>query len=139
MVYRGSAGFDPSVTMLSNSRLPFVLVVGAALLLAGCKPSGAEQVEVPPVEEMPQQLQEAFADAPQETREMATELAGQISRDTPSAAEGLEAMSYRTDLTAEQRKAVAEAMSAALIELQRAAAAGDQRAQEAMAARAARK
>jgi len=117
----------------------FWVLVVFVLLAAGCKPSATGHLDAPPVEEVPQQLQEAFADAPAETREMAVELAGKVSADTPAAAEGLEALSYRDDLTPEQRKAVAEAMMAALLELQRAAAAGDQRAQEAVAARAARK
>lgn len=124
-----------------KSSLWWAGVLAGAFLWMGCRRDGVEHAgsEPPPVEAVPASVQEAFAGASEEVRHTATAAAGDIQADPANAYQGFEAIMMRPDITPEQRKAAADALSASLLQLQRAAAAGDRRAQEAMEARAARK
>ncbi len=115
--------------------------MAGVFLWTGCRQDGVEHAgsEPPPAEEVPASVQQAFAGAPEEVRHTATAAAGDLQADPANAYQGFEAIMMRPDITPEQRKAAADAMAASLLQLQRAAAAGDQRAQAAMEARAARK
>jgi hypothetical protein len=122
-------------------RYPKLPILGAALavLLAGC---GSETSEAPAAlapAEVPKTVEAAFATAPAETRKAVTEITADISANPDMAVQGLEQFSKRPDLSAEQREATAQAMAAAIAELQKAAASGDPQAKEALEARAARK
>lgn len=109
------------------------------ILLAGCKPPGGEAPVVISAAEVPKTVESAFATAPAETRKAVAEITADISSNPDLAVQGLEQFSKRPDLSAEQREATAQAMAAAIAELQKAAANGNSQAQEALEARAARK
>ena len=109
------------------------------VFLAGC---GSETSVAPAAltsAEVPKTVEAAFATAPAETRQAVTEITADIASNPDQAVQGLEQFSKRPDLSAEQREATAQAMAAAIAELQKAAAAGDPQAKEALEARAARK
>lgn len=66
-------------------------------------------------------------------------MANDIAANPVGALGGLEEISKRPELTPEQRDAAAKAMMSAIAELQKAAAGGNDAAQQALEARAARK
>ena len=116
-------------------------VVGLTVIacLSGCGPAEVKQVEALKVEQVPQKMEEAFATAPPEARQAATELAASIQTQPADAFFGLQALGYRSDLSPEQRQAAAQAMLAAREKLEAAAAAGDAAARQALEQQAARK
>lgn len=111
-----------------------LLLVGAA----GCGRS-KEAPSAMTATEVPKAVDAAFADASADTKKAAAEIAADIPTNPGAAIQGFEQMSKRPDLTPAQREAMAQATMAAIAELQRAAAAGNAQAQEALEARAARK
>lgn len=125
---------------LPNRILP---VLFAAVLLgvlpSGCGRDGPKPVEPAKVEEVPKQIEEAFATAPAEARQAAKDLSASIPTQPADAFFGLQALGYRPDLTQEQRTALAQAMLAAREKLAEAAANGNAAARDALEQQAARK
>jgi hypothetical protein len=108
-------------------------------LLGGCSDGPGDAPAAITAAEAPKTVEAAFAGASADTRKAAVEMAGDISTNPEGAIHGFEQMSRSPDLTPEQRAAMAQAMAAAIAELQRAAASGSADAQKALEARAARK
>ncbi|MBL9174878.1 MAG: hypothetical protein JNL10_15175 [Verrucomicrobiales bacterium] len=106
---------------------------------SGCGRDGPKQVEAAKVEEVPKQIEEAFATAPAEARQAAQDLSASIPSQPVDAFFGLQALGYRSDLTPEQRTALAQAMLAARAQLAQAAANGNSAARDALEQQAARK
>jgi hypothetical protein len=121
-----------------NNFCTWGLLSAALLVLSGCGGAGDAPAEVS-AQDVPQKVGAAFADAPAETRKAAEEMAADVSTKPDEAIRGFEQMSQRPELTPAQRDAMAQAMAAAISELQKAAAAGNAQAQQALEARAARK
>ncbi len=116
-----------------------ILAAIFGVILVGCGPGSSEAPAALSTAEVPRTVEAAFATAPAETRKAVTEIAADISTNPDMAVQGLEQFSKRPDLSAEQREATAQAMAAAIAELQKAAASGNAQAKEALEARAARK
>lgn len=131
----------PPMNPTSPNRFLQALCVAVLLgvLPSGCGRDGPKQVEAAKAEEVPKQIEEAFATAPAEARQAAKELSASIPSQPADAFFGLQALGYRPDLTQEQRTALAQAMLAAREKLAEAAANGSTAAREALEQQAARK
>ena len=112
------------------------LVVAAGL---GCSREGTAPPAVLTAGEVPERIESVFATAPTEARQAAADLSGSLEAQPAGAFFGFQELSYRPDLTPEQRTAVAQAMMAARAKLEAAAAGGDAAAREALEQQAARK
>jgi hypothetical protein len=117
---------------------------GAALGMLLLSNTGCGRPEAPAVapmaaEEVPAKMEEAFAGAPAEARQAAVSLSGELESKPADAFFGFQELSYRSDLTPEQRTALAQAMLAARARLEAAAAGGDANARQALEQQAARK
>lgn len=107
----------------------WIAVLTAALALAACKKSDSSAAADAPVSKA--EIQQAFADAPTEVRQVAEQAAGDIEGENAKEAFGrLQSLSEVPDLTPEQRKTLARSRNAVLKQLQAGAAAGDQQAQQ---------
>ena len=118
-----------------KSNLFQCLLVSVALLLAsgtGCSKSGANQAILDP-SKVPETVNNAFSNAPGETKEAAASCVASFqSQHTAAAFSKLRQMSDRHDLTPQQRQAVAKALQTTFLQMQTAAQNGDTAAQATM-------
>ena len=104
------------------------------LLLAGwlatsCKKAGTPVAITP--EQIPNTVQTAFKGAAPEVESLANDVAASLqNKEEPKAFEQLQALSWRPDLTPEQREAAMRAMRALNEQFAAAAAKGDKTAEE---------
>ena len=126
---------------MMTSRLPIAVAVPLLVLTltSGCGRDNAKSVEVIAAKEVPHSIEKAFAGAPDDARKAASELSNNLESQPADAFFGFQSLSYRPDLTSEQRTAVAQAILAAHERLVAEAAKGSASAREALEQQAARK
>ena len=106
-----------------------VLVLSVALMATACKKSGNRAVLTP--EQIPATVQSAFKDAAPDVKSVAEEATAALqNKEEPKAFEQLQALSWRPDLTPEQREAAMRAIRALNEQFAAAAAKGDKNAEE---------
>ena len=105
------------------------IILLLALLAAACKKS--EKPVVITAEQIPVTMQSAFKDAAPDVKSFAEDAAASIqNKEEPKAFEQLQALSWRPDLTPEQREAAMRAIRALNEQFAAAAAKGDKTAEE---------
>ena len=106
-----------------------LLILSIGLLATACKKSEKPVVITP--EQIPATVQTAFKDAPPDIKSFAEDAAASIqNKEEPKAFEQLQALSWRPDLTPEQREAAMRAIRALNEQFAAAAAKGDKTAEE---------
>ena len=108
-----------------------MLLSCAVAAAAGCKKSEGPLTPLQP-EQVPQAMNQAFAKAPEPIAAAAQPVIQATAAKDPRAIFGLEDLSTRPDLSAQQREAVQRALQAMLAQARAAAAAGDARSEEVM-------
>jgi hypothetical protein len=107
----------------------WLVVFMAASFIAACKKDDSAAAVDAPVTKA--EIQQAFADAPAEVRQVAEQAAtGVEGENATEAFARLQALGEVPDLTPEQRKTLARSRNAVLKQLQAGAAAGDAQAQQ---------
>ena len=103
-----------------------------AVLLAGCSKSGTSEADMEPAK-VPMAVSRAFEESSGETKQAAENCVSSLEKqDVPTAFQQLQRISWKSDLTPEQRAVVTKAMQAAFKQLQSAAEQGDASAQAVM-------
>ena len=101
------------------------------LAFAGCgrKPAASTPL---PIEQVPQEIENAFKNAPPDASQAASEAVSAVRSDEPEALADLQDLSARPDLSEEQRIAAARAMAAYLQKLRESAEKGNKKSEAAL-------